>query len=111
MNLIGYRDHCVISRTTGKDEWDNPVRTVIYDGACLYEEGGVSFSNQIVTRRPTFYIPDQAADLIYINDHVEITTETGRLVSGVVRIVRDIHLASIVQRKMTRIELKQAKED
>lgn len=111
MNLIGYRDHCVISRTTGKNEWDNPTRTVIYEGACLYEEGRVSLSNQIIVKNPTFYIPEKTADLVYINDYAEITTENGRVISGVVENVRDIHLASIVQRKMTRIELKQAKED
>lgn len=111
MNLIGYRDYCVISRTVGKDEWDNPIRSTIYEGACLYEEGGVTYASQLVTRRPTFYIPEWTSELIYINDFVEITTETGRVISGVIRTVRDIHLASIVQRKLTRVELKQAKED
>lgn len=111
MNLIGYRDYCVISRIVGKDEWDNSVRQTVYEGSCLYEEGGVSYSNQLVTRRPTFYIPEWTSELIYINDFVEITTETGRVISGVIRTVRDIHLASIVQRKLTRVELKQAKED
>lgn len=111
MNLIGYRDRCTVSRVTGKDEWDNAVLTPIYEGICLYEEGGVSYSNQLVTRRPTVYIPEWTADLIYINDHVSIETETGRVIEAVVRSVRDIHLASIVQRKMTRIELKQAKEE
>lgn len=111
MNLIGYRDHCVISRVTGKDEWDNSILTTVYEGPCIYEEGGVSYSNQLVTRKPSLYVPDWTEDLIFINDHVTVTTESGRQIVAVVRNVRDIHLAVIVQRKMTRIELKQAKED
>lgn len=111
MNLIGYRDYCVISRITGKDEWDNSILTPIYEGNCLYEEGGVSYSNQLVTRKPSLFIPDWTSDLIFINDHVAVTTESGRKIEAVVRNVRDINLATIVERKLTRIELKQAKED
>ena len=56
MNFIDFRDSCVISRMTGeKDEWDNPLREDIYDGPCLYEEGGQSYTRSIITRVPTLF--------------------------------------------------------
>lgn len=111
MGLISYRDYCTISRITGKDEWDNSILTPVYEGNCLYEEGNSSYYYSFVTRQPTLFIPEWISDLIQINDAVTVTTEAGREISGVVKIVRDIHLSSIAQKKFTRIEIKQAQGD
>lgn len=111
MQFIGFRDSCVISRATGnKDEWDNPERTPVYDGECLYEEGGTGYARSIITRRPTIFIPDVKARIM-INDYVEITTEFGRNLKAVVETVRDINMPWRANVKVTRIELKQAQGD
>lgn len=107
MEFIGFRDSCLIQRTTGKDEWDNPIRETIYDGECLYEEGGTGYSRSIITRSPTIYIPGVEVQ-VNINDAVTVTTEYGRVINAVVRIVRDINMPWRVNIQMTRIELKQA---
>lgn len=107
MEFIGFRDSCTISRTTGKDEWDNPVRGIVYEGECLYEEGGTGYSRSIITRSPTIFIPGVDVQ-VNINDAVTVVTEFGREISAVVRIVRDINMPWRTGVKMTRIELKQA---
>lgn len=107
MEFIGFRDSCLIQRTTGKDAWDNPVRETIYNGECLYEEGGTGYSRSIITRSPTIYIPGVDVQ-VNINDSVKVTTEYGRVIEAVVRIVRDINMPWRVNIEMTRIELKQA---
>jgi len=114
MKFIEFRDHCVIRREvknesgqTVKDEWDNPVRELIYDGPCLYEEGGAGFSRSIITRSPTIFIP--GVDIqIRINDAVTVVTEFNREIKSIVRIVRDINMAWRTNVKVTKIELKQA---
>lgn len=109
MQFIKFRDSCVIERETGeKDEWDNPVRSTVYSGECLYEEGGTGYSRSIITRNPTIFIP--GVDIqIRINDYVTVTTEFDREIKSVVRIVRDINMPWRTNVKVTRIELKQAK--
>lgn len=111
MQFIEFRDNCVIRRETGaKDEWDNPVRETIYEGECLYEEGGTGYSRSIITRAPTVFIPGVDAQ-IRINDYVEITTEFGRELTAIAKIVRDINMPWRTGVKVTRIELKQAQGD
>lgn len=111
MQFIDFRDTCVIRRETGqKDQWDNPVRETIYEGECLYEEGGTGFSRSIITRSPTVFIP--GVDVrIMINDYVEVTTEFGRELKSIVKIVRDINMPWRSGVKITKIELKQAQGD
>lgn len=112
MQFIDFRDHCVIKRDTGeRDEWDNPIDPeVVYDGPCLYEEGGTSYSRIFTTRNPTIFLPGVDV-LVMINDGVEITTEFGREIKSVVKAVRDINMPWRTQVKITRIELKQAQGD
>lgn len=107
MEFIGFRDSCLIQRTTGKDEWDNPIRETIYDGECLYEEGGTGYSRSIITRSPTIYISGVDVQ-VNINDAVKVTTEYGREIESVVRIVRDINMPWRAGVNVTKIELKQA---
>lgn len=110
MQFIEFRDSCTIRREIGKDEWDNPIRETIYDGECLYEEGGTGFSRSIITRAPTVYLPGVDVQ-IQINDYVEITTEFGREVNAIAKIVRDVNMPWRTGVKITRIELKQAQGD
>lgn len=117
MKFIEFRDQCVIERQVKdengkpvKDEWDNPVRETIYDGECLYEEGGTSYTRIFTTRNPTLFIPGVDVQ-IRINDYVTITTEFGREIQSIVKIVRDINMPWRTGVKLTRIELKQAQGD
>lgn len=111
MQFVEFRDTCVISRATGeKDEWDNPVRTQIYSGPCLYEEGGTGYSRSIITRAPTVFLPGVGVQ-VCINDYVSVTTEFSRKIEAIVEIVRDINMPWRANVKVTRIELKQAHGD
>jgi len=112
MQFIEFRDTCVISRDNGgRDEWDNPINPeIIYAGPCLYEEGGTGYSRTFVTRNPLIFIPGVDVQ-VRINDSVEVTTEFGRVITSVSRIVRDINMPWRTNVKLTRIELKQAQGD
>ncbi len=111
MQFIEFRDTCIIQRLTGqKDEWDNLERETVYEGPCLFEEGGQTYSRSIITRNPTVYLPENEI-LIQINDSVSITTEFGREINAVVKVVRDINMPWRTNVKVTRIELKQAQGD
>lgn len=109
MQFIDFRDSCVITRDNGgRDEWDNPLAPeTIYSGECLYEEGGTGYARSIITRAPTIFIPGVDVQ-IRINDAVTVTTEFGREIKSVVKIVRDINMPWRTGVKVTRIELKQA---
>jgi len=110
MALIGFRDNCIISRQTGKDELDNAIRRTVYSGECLYEEGGSGYSRSIITRTPTVFLPGVTV-LVAINDHIEITTEYGREIKGTVATVRDVNLPWRANMEVTRIEIKQGQGD
>lgn len=107
MEFIGFRDTCLIERTTGKDEWDNAIRDTVYSGECLYEEGGTGYARSIITRSPTVFLPGVDV-LVQINDYVTITTEFGREIRAIVETVRDINMPWRTNVQITRIELKQA---
>lgn len=111
MKLIKFNDTCEIRRLTGEmDEWDNPSYESVYDGECLYEEGGSYYSSQIFVKSPNVFIP-RSDELILVGDVVEITTERGRVVRGVARGIRDINLSVFGKEELTRIELSQAQEE
>ena len=112
MEFIRYRDNCIITRDTGElDEWDNtPNPTTLYEGECLYEEGGTGYARSIITRTPTLFIPGNHSD-ITINDAVTVNTEAGRTIKGIVEIVRDINMDWRANVECTRIQLKQAHGD
>lgn len=108
MQFIDFRDTCVISRGGTKDQWDNPVGAeLVYEGPCLYEEGGTGYSRSMITLNPTLFIPGVDVQ-VKINDGIEIQTEFGREIKSVAKIVRDINMPWRSGVKVTRIELKQA---
>ena len=108
MQFITFRDTCVITRDAGKDEWDNKVDPeIVYDGECLYEEGGSGYARSIITRNPTLFIPGNDV-LVMINDAVTIETEQGRVINSIVSVVRDINMPWRTNVKLTKVELKQA---
>lgn len=112
MQFIEFRDACTIYRDNGeKDEWDNKLDPeLIYDGPCCYQEGGTSFTRIFTSRNPVIFLPGVDV-LVHINDAVTVTTEFGRTINSVVKIVRDINLPWRTGVKVTRIELKQAQGD
>ena len=108
LEFITFRDACAISRSTGeKDACDNEIRESIYEGPCLYEEGGSNTSRSIITRAPSVYLPENDI-LIMINDHVVVTTEKSRVIEANVKSVRDIRMPWRENIEVTKIELKQA---
>ena len=111
MKFIDFRDKCLIARATGeKDEWDNDVRDVVYEGACLFEEGGTGYSRSIITRAPSVYLPGVDVQVL-INDYIEIETEFGRKILAIAKSVRDINMPWRTNVQITKIELKQAQGD
>lgn len=112
MQFIDFRDHCVITRDNGgRDEWDNPLAPeTIYDGPCLYEEGGTSYTRVFTVRNPTVFLPGVDVQ-VRINDAVTVTTEFDREIKSIVKSVRDINMPWRTNVKITRIELKQAQGD
>jgi hypothetical protein len=111
MRLLEFRDTCKIFRPTGeKDEWDDPILSEVYSGPCLYEEGGAGFSRSIITRSPTIYLPGNDV-FVAINDEVTVTTEQGRELKSIVKVVRDINMPWQANLKVTKIELKQTQGD
>lgn len=109
MQLIDFRDSCVIRRKTGEDEWNNPSYEEIYSGPCLYEEGGTGYSRSIITRAPTVFIPSCDV-LVMINDSIEVVTEKSRVIKGVIEIPRDVIMRTR-NFECTRLEIKQAQGD
>lgn len=108
MKFIDFRDTCVITRGAEEDEWENSVDPpIVYEGPCLYQEGGTGYSRQFVTRTPTLFIPGVDV-LVRINDAIEIKTEFGRKIKSLAKIVRDINMPWRTDVQLTRIELKQA---
>lgn len=112
LEFIEFRDQCVITRDNGgRDEWDNPVNPeIIYEGPCLYQEGGASYTRIFTMRNPTVFLPGVDTQ-VRINDAITITTEFGRVIRSVSKIVRDINMPWRENVQVTRIELKQAQGD
>lgn len=107
--MIEFTDVCKITRETGEyDSHDNAIRSVVYEGNCLYEEGGASVS-RLITLYPILFLPNNNVQ-VEINDKVEITTRTGRKREALVNIVRDIHFTTQSALNVTRVELKQTTE-
>lgn len=111
MNLIKFNDNCTISRETGEvDEWGDPVVGTVYEGPCLYQEGGAGFTWSMVTRTsPCVYLPSRSVQ-VDVNDSVAITTAFGRVFASVSKVVRDIRLKHFGL-DVTKIELKQTAEE
>ncbi len=59
------------------------------------------------TRNPTVFLPGVSVQ-VRINDSVVVTTEFGREIKSIAKIVRDINMPWRTNVKVTRIELKQA---
>ena len=109
MQLIRFEDACVIKRNTnGYDEYDNPIHSEVYSGACCYQEGGYTNAQRIFMRSPILFLPE-ISTLIEPNDAIEITTKFGRKLNGVVSQPREVELP-ITRQRVARLELKQTKE-
>ena len=108
MQEIRFDDKCKITRSTGKyNEYDEPITELVYEGACKYQEGGVSAS-RFITLYPLLFLPEIV--MTDTNDIVEIVTNTGRKRKSLVNIARDIPMTK-VPINITRVELKQATAD
>lgn len=109
MELLKFKDHCTVSRESGRyDEFDNLIEVeVIYDGACMFQAGGQT-SLSIVTRNDVVYLPSNDV-IIEANDVIDVVTARGRRQHGVVNKVRDIEMP-LTHELLTKIEIKQSTE-
>ena len=109
MQLIRFEDTCVVKRNVGEyDEYDNPIQEVVYKGECCYQEGGYTNTQRMFMRNPIVFLPEVSV-LVNANDVVEIKTKFGRTLSAVVNVSREVEMP-ITRQRVTRLELKQAKE-
>ena len=107
MSDLSYRDHCIITRSTGEvDEYDNLVSEEIYNGECDFQPGGQS-ALSIITHNDVVYLPRQV--MVYENDSIAVTTQTGRKREGVVKLANDLGL-DLTGDWVTEIEIKQSTE-
>ncbi len=107
MSYLSYRDHCVITRSTGEvDEYDNLVSEEIYNGECDFQPGGQT-ALSIITHNDVVYLPRQV--MVYENDSIAVTTQTGRKREGVVKLANDLGL-DLTGDWVTEIEIKQSTE-
>lgn len=107
MSYLSYRDHCIITRSTGEvDEYDNLVSEEIYNGECDFQPGGQT-ALSIITHNDVVYLPRQV--MVYENDNIIVTTQTGRKHEGVVKLANDLGL-DLTGDWVTEIEIKQSTE-
>lgn len=107
MSYLSYRDHCIITRSTGEvDEYDNLVSEEIYNGECDFQPGGQT-ALSIITHNDVVYLPRQV--MVYENDSIVVTTQTGRKREGVVKLANDLGL-DLTGDWVTEIEIKQSTE-
>lgn len=107
MSDLSYRDHCRITRSTGKyDEWDNPLTEEIYDGVCDFQPGGQT-SLSIISHNDVVYLPK--AVMVEENDIIAVTTQLGRKREGIVKLANDLGL-DLTGDWVTEIEIKQSTE-
>lgn len=107
MSYLSYRDHCIITRSTGEvDEYDNLVSEEIYNGECDFQPGGQT-ALSIITHNDVVYLPRQV--MVYENDSIAVTTQMGRKREGVVKLANDLGL-DLTGDWVTEIEIKQSTE-
>ena len=107
MSYLSYRDHCVITRSTGEvDEYDNLISEEIYNGECDFQPGGQT-ALSIITHNDVVYLPRQV--MVYENDSIVVSTQTGRKREGVVKLANDLGL-DLTGDWVTEIEIKQSTE-
>ena len=107
MSDLSYKDHCVITRSTGEpNEFDEIEVEEIYNDKCDFQGGGQSF-NKIMTYNDKVYLPRFVA--VESNDDIVVTTEAGRIRKGVVKSVNDLPL-DLTGDYVTEIEIKQSVE-
>ena len=107
MSYLSYRDHCIITRSTGEvDEYDNLVSEEIYNGECDFQPGGQT-ALSIITHNDVVYLPRQV--MVYENDSIIVTTQTVRKREGVVKLANDLGL-DLTGDWVTEIEIKQSTE-
>lgn len=108
--LIDFLDTCVITRLTGeKDEWDEEVTSEIYSGPCLYAESHIASPEGLIIHASEVFIESNDV-LIYPNDKIDVTTQTGRTFSSVIGEVRDVRLTHITRLHYTKMVLTQTQE-
>lgn len=108
--LVDFFDTCVISRLTGtKDEWDEEATSEIYSGPCLYTESRVASPEGLIVHMSEVFIESNDI-LIYPNDKIDVTTQTGRHFSSVIGEVRDVRLTHITRLHYTKMVLTQTQE-
>lgn len=115
MMYIPFNDRCVITRPARDedgnrlyDDWDNPIKDeVVYNSRCCFQKGGQT-ALSIITSNDVVYLPHNEV-LVNTNDNIEVTTQRGRVLKGVIGNVRD-YVMPFSGEMYTEIEIKQDKE-
>lgn len=107
MSDLSYKDHCVITRSTGEvGEYDQFVSEGVYNGVCDWQPGGQT-SLSIITHNDVVYLPGQV--MVRENDEISVTNRHGRQRDGVVKLANDLDL-DLTGDCVTEIEIKQSTE-
>lgn len=107
MSDLSYKDHCVITRSTGEvGEYDQFVSEEAYNGVCDWQPGGQT-SLSIITHNDVVYLPGQV--MVRENDEISVTNRHGRRRDGVVKLANDLDL-DLTGDCVTEIEIKQSTE-
>lgn len=115
MMYIQFNDRCAITRPARNedgdrlyDEWGRPIDDEeVYNAPCCFQKGGQT-PLSIITSNDVVYLPNNDV-LVNTNDNIEVTTQRGRVLKGVIGNVRD-YVMPFSGEQYTEIEIKQDKE-
>lgn len=89
----------------GDEDWDEEEPTIIYEGPCMYQEGGTGFNFPVIQHSAVVFLPNNDT-IIEVNDEITITTRKERERKAYAQFVKDVKLP-LHEKEYTRIELKQ----
>lgn len=108
MDLIRFKDECVVTRVQSENEWNEPDTELVHMGACLYQPASPSYIDGMTQAYDVIFIKNPSRQ-IRPNDDVVVSLDSGRVFSASIQSVRDMTFERINQ-KIARIELKNSVE-
>lgn len=111
--MIRFEDKCKVERPSGlKDEWDNPVSDLLYEGDCLYDEGSSSTKSNVNIEIQSAVVFIKGTDIQFKNgDGITIDTIDGYTAKGVIKRVKKIKFYLFNKEHITRLEINQIQSE